>query len=233
MLPCLLAYNVAIFFRFIHHILMVCINICCLFRAYRDFQQLRLHYLSQKQPQGYTVMVSEMPKDDANDEAMTKLFNFTSHGQVEYAATAKAVCYVMEYIHFFMTVSLCGLIDELIIYRIATQYLTLSLHLSLSYWKAADLQKAFDRREFYVHKLERALWDFKTKGNRPMHKTKALGLCGDKVDSIEFYTGKLDKYNVKYVIYLLSSESAVFSTYVYVKSNLNDLCTYDCHASIL
>ena len=62
-----------------------------------------------------------------------------------------------------------------------------------------DLQKAFERREFYQRKLERALWDLKhnPNGERPMHKLKFFGLCGDKVDSIEFYTEKLEKYNTR------------------------------------
>jgi hypothetical protein len=64
-----------------------------------------------------------------------------------------------------------------------------------------DLQKAFDRRQFYVQKLERALWDFNNSPDkiRPQHKTGFMGWTGAKVDSIEFYTQKLEKYNTRCV----------------------------------
>ena len=45
----------------------------------------------QKRPEAYSVMIQEMPADDASDEALTKLFNFTSKGDVNYAVTHKNV----------------------------------------------------------------------------------------------------------------------------------------------
>jgi hypothetical protein len=62
------------------------------YRAYRDFQALRLHFLAQRQPYSYTCMIKEMPAEDANDEALTKLFNFTTNGNVDYAAVGRNVC---------------------------------------------------------------------------------------------------------------------------------------------
>ena len=56
----------------------------------------------------------------------------------------------------------------------------------------------------YVHKLERKLWDLKHSeaDERPMHKPKIL--CGPKVDSIEFFQEKVDKYNARCVPVLVS-----------------------------
>lgn len=73
--------------------------------------------------------------------------------------------------------------------------------MACAYGQCKDLQKAYDRREFYVKKLERALWDFNNspEKTRPQHKTGFLGLTGKKVDSIDFYTQKLDKYNTRHV----------------------------------
>lgn len=61
-------------------------------RAYRDYYALRVQYLSNKQPQGYTVLVKEMPADGATEEALMKTFNDASRGQVNYATVAKQVC---------------------------------------------------------------------------------------------------------------------------------------------
>eukprot|EP00123_Amoebidium_parasiticum_P000769 comp11670_c0_seq1/m.6194 comp11670_c0_seq1/g.6194 ORF comp11670_c0_seq1/g.6194 comp11670_c0_seq1/m.6194 type:complete len:776 (-) comp11670_c0_seq1:261-2588(-) len=74
-----------------------------------------------------------------------------------------------------------------------------NVHNALAQNDVSKLDEYYAKRDMYCRKLEHVLYlhdhDTSAERQRPQHKTGFLGLWGEKVDSIDFFSRKLEKYN--------------------------------------
>eukprot|EP01134_Creolimax_fragrantissima_P004528 CFRG4528T1 len=66
---------------------------------------------------------------------------------------------------------------------------------AVMHYNPGDCESLFEERDIAMRNLERALWIRETTGELPKHKVGFLGMCGEQVDSIDYWSEELKRLN--------------------------------------
>eukprot|EP00124_Ichthyophonus_hoferi_P002057 Ihof_evm10s127 gene=Ihof_evmTU10s127 len=73
------------------------ITLFLLNKHFKEFVQLRIHFNQIKRPNSYTVMVHDIPNDDAHDDDLKRLFDFMYNNTVHTAVAEKDVAQLDQF----------------------------------------------------------------------------------------------------------------------------------------